>query len=164
MSKHRRALVAGLVLSLAAVLLFPGVLTAEEKKEMGGWEKDGPYNKLYKMSEFDQFKATIKEIIEVTPLPGMAPGVGLIITTDDGEEVQVHLGPTWFIRNLKFRPGDKVRIRGAWAEYKGKEFFMAAKIKMRGDESVELKVRLTKDGTPFWTMSATDLVEEKDDF
>jgi hypothetical protein len=38
---------------------------------------------------------------------------------------------------------------------------MASKIK-KGDYFV-LKVRLTKDGTPFWTMSPEQLAKEKQD-
>ena len=57
------------------------------------------------------------------------------------------------------KKGDSLKIRGSWAEVEDKFVFMASKIK-KGDY-FELKVRLTKDGTPFWTMSPEELEREK---
>ena len=55
--------------------------------------------------------------------------------------------------------GDRIKIRGVWAEINGKDVFLAAEIK-KGNFFV-LKVRLTKDGTPFWSMSKEELALEK---
>ena len=52
-----------------------------------------------------------------------------------------------------------MKVKGVWAEIDGKEVFMASKVK-RGDY-YEYKVRLTKDGTPFWTMSPEELARER---
>ncbi len=53
----------------------------------------------------------------------------------------------------------KTKIKGVWAVIDDKDVFMAAKAK-QGDD-FEFKVRLTKDGTPFWTMSAEEITREK---
>jgi len=58
------------------------------------------------------------------------------------------------------RKGDELKIRGAWAEVGGKDVFLAAKIKK--GEHFNLKVRLTKDGTPFWTMTPEQQAQEKE--
>jgi hypothetical protein len=92
----------------------------------------------------------------------MSPGVALLVKDSEGEVITVHVGPTWFVRQIKFRNGDRVRIRGAWAEINGQEVFMASKIK-RASDDLTLKVRLTKDGTPFWTMSEAELAKERAD-
>ena len=46
-----------------------------------------------------------------------------------------------------------------WAEINGKDVFIASKIKKDPDIEI-IKVRLTKDGTPFWTMTSEQLAME----
>ncbi len=143
-----------LLLALAASV----VLAAP--RDMGGWGKDGAYNRLYHASELDKLKGTILRITEVVPMKGMSPGVAIIIKDRDGERVMVHVGPKWFLGDsIGLSRGDRVKVKGAWAEIDGKDVFMASKIK-KGDY-FELKVRLTKDGTPFWTMSPEQLARER---
>jgi len=73
----------------------------------------------------------------------------------------VHLCPTWFAKpaDIGVKPGDAVTLRGSWAEIDGKDVFLASKVKK--GESQEFKVRLTKDGTPFWTMTPEQLAKER---
>ncbi|GBC63812.1 hypothetical protein DENIS_4810 [Desulfonema ishimotonii] len=160
MKKSRKYM---LVLSLAIIglLMCSASGYAGEKKEMGGWELDGDYNKHYKNSERDRLKGYAEGIEEVIPLPGMSPGVALLVKDSDGEKVTVHLGPKWFVDpdGIGVRKGDKVKIKGVWAEIGGKEVFMAAKVKK--GEFEEYKVRRTKDGFPFWAMSKEELEKER---
>ena len=152
----------GRLLSLSIVvtvsLLFvPGM---SYSKDMGGWEKEGAYNKLYKASELDKLKCRVKKVTEVVPLKGMSPGIALIADDGDGEEFIVHVGPKWYLGDSTgISRGDKLKIRGSWAEIDGEDVFIASKIK-KGD-FFELKVRLTKDGTPFWTMTPEELAKEQ---
>ena len=44
----------------------------------------------------------------------------------------------------------------------GKDIFMASKVKKDPDTDI-IKVRLTKDGTPFWTMTSQQLAKEMND-
>ncbi len=128
---------------------------------MGGWEKGGAYDRLYNPQELDKIKGTVVKIQEVTPLEGMSPGVALTVEDKDGTKALVHLGPRWFIdpKTMGIQVGDTVKITGCWADIKGQEVFMASKVK-KGDQ-FEFKVRLTKDGTPFWTMSPEELAKER---
>ena len=129
-------------------------------KDMGGWEEDGAYNKLYKASELDKLKCKVKKVTEVVPMKGMSPGIALIADDGDGEEFLVHIGPKWYLgESTGITRGDKLKIRGSWAEIDGEDVFMASKIK-KGDY-FELKVRLTKNGKPFWTMSPEELAKEQ---
>ncbi len=146
----------GLMASTAAVAAGP-------PKEMGGWEPGSPYNKLYKAAELDSFKAEVVKVMEVVPMAGMLPGVVLRVKEPGGEAVDVQVCPSWYIEpgNVGLKRGDKVKIRGVWAEIDGRDVFMASKIK-KGDYFV-LKVRLTKDGTPFWAMPPEQLAKEKQD-
>ena len=128
---------------------------------MGGWEKDSAYNQRYNAAEMDQIRGVVESIEEITPLPGMKPGIGLIVRESKSDTIAVHLCPSWFAQagEIGLRRGDKVKIKGVWAEIDGRDVFMASKIK-KGDY-FEFKVRLTKDGTPFWTMTPEELAKEK---
>lgn len=152
--KHSWAVFLLLIISLSAVFA-PILLSAN----MQGWEEDGAYNKLYKSSELDKFKCTIKKIVEVVPMDGMSSAVALIVDEGDGEEVVIHVGPKWFLGDTALKRGDRIKVRGAWAEIDGEEVFLAAKIK-KGD-FFELKVRLTKNGKPFWAMTPEELAKEQ---
>ena len=128
---------------------------------MGGWEIDSPYNKLYDASEMDSFKGNIVDIKEVTPMPGMSPGVAVVVAESQMEKTLVHVCPIWFagVRDIGVKQGDRVKVKGVWAEINGRDVFMASKIK-KGDD-FEFKVRLTKNGKPFWTMSKEELEKER---
>jgi len=155
-----------LVIWGAALLMGLGtfqalMVKAEEKQDMGGWEIDSPYNRHYNIHEMDEFKGKVIKIMELEPMEGMSPAVAMIIRDSDGEEVLVHVGPRWFVnpKTMGIRANDPVKIRGAWAEINDREIFMASKIKKRNTE-IFYKIRLTKDGTPFWTMTPEQLAQE----
>jgi hypothetical protein len=151
-----------IIMSFVAMGVSTGA--ADTKRDMGGWEKDSAYNKLYDYTEMDSFKGWVVKIKEVTPMPDMSPGVAVEVSeTKDlkSEPIVVHLCPKWFAdgKTLGVRRGDRVKVKGVWAEIDGEDVFMASKIK-KGDY-YEFKCRLTKDGTPFWTMSPEQLEKER---
>lgn len=162
---ENRFKIPALILVLFMGLFFQGatVSCAEEKPDITGWEKDSPYNQHYNLSEYDKFKGTVEDIKECVPLPGMAPGILVVVRDADEELVNVHLGPKSFVdvNTIGLKKGDEVKVKGVWAEIGEQDVFMASKIKK--GEYVELKVRLTKDGTPFWTMTPEQLAQEKED-
>jgi hypothetical protein len=129
---------------------------------VAGWEKGGAYDKLFDVSESDSFKGKVLEILELVPLPGMAPGVGLIIEDKkDKRKETVHLGPKSAVdlSGIGLKEGDQVKVVGAWAEIDGKDVIIAIKIKKA--EDVELKVRRTKDGFPYWSMTPEEVANER---
>ena len=144
------------------VLCEVGVVMSQDQPDLAGWGKDSEYNKYYQASEFDEFKGTVDEVMEVKPLPGMAPGVGLKVKDQDGDMVTVQVGPKSFVKvdSIGLKKGDRVKVKGSWAQIGGKEIFIASKVKK--GENVELKVRRTKDGMPFWVMSPEELAKEKE--
>jgi hypothetical protein len=147
-------------LILAASMMGINGASAEDEPDMGGWGIEDPYNKLYDVKEIEKIRAWVKKIKTVVPLPGMSPGVALDVYEGD-EEFEVHIAPVWFLKPSEagVKPGDRIKIKGAWAVISGKDVFMASKIK-RGDYW-ELKVRLTKNGKPFWTMTPAELARER---
>ena len=146
------------------IWLSTAVAGAGSAKNMGGWEPGGAYDSHYDATELDYFRANIVKVKTKEPMPGMSPGIVLDVRESKDEEViQVHVCPIWYmdVKGLGLRRGDRVKIKGVWAEINGNDVFMASKIK-RGDHFV-LKVRLTSDGTPFWSMSPERLAKEKAD-
>jgi hypothetical protein len=146
------------------IVLGFGIAVAGQKSDMGGWEIGSEYNKLYDYTEMDSLKGWIVKIKEVVPMPGMSPGVAVEISeTKDlrSEAIVVHLCPTWFAEggSIGVKRGDRVKVKGVWAEINDEDIFIASKIK-KGDY-FEFKCRLSKDGTPFWTLSPEDLEKER---
>lgn len=162
MVHYFKAVIVGLMVVMGLGLSIPGSVQGEDKRDMGGWEIDGPYNKLYDPAEFESFKGVVVKIKEMAPMPGMSPGVVLWVRERREEDVyRVDLCPVWFkkLRATGIRKGEKVHVKGVFVEINGEDVFMASKIKKGADW--EFKVRLTKDGTPFWTMSPEQLAKER---
>jgi hypothetical protein len=133
---------------------------AGEKKDMQGWEIDSPYNKLYDVREFEKIRAWVVRVKEVIPMPGMSPATALDVR--EGAYVyEVQLCPTWYRKpsEIRLKKNERIKIKGAWAEINGRDVFMASKIKKDPNTEI-IKVRLTKDGTPFWTMTSEQLAME----
>ncbi len=146
-----------------AIVLFTFVVSSQaaDKNGMKGWESGSAYNKLYDPKERDTLKGKVVKFKKVTPLPGMAPGTALVVEEGKDDKTLVHLCPRSYAtaKETGIKRGDKVKIKGSWVEIDDEFIFIAAKVK-KGD-SFSFKVRLTSDGTPFWTMSPEQLAKEK---
>lgn len=151
------------VFILLACLAAPQVLSAAGG--LDGWEADSDYQKLVNTQEFDQFDATINRIIQVTPKDGMAEGMGFLITMrGDSEEITAHFGPAAFVkpRIRELRPGMMVKVYGFWADLDGEEIFILTKAKIDKDgDARQIKVRRTKDGYPWWSLTPEELAKEE---
>lgn len=150
------------IIFLMCVFIISGVysIQAGDSKDMGGWGMNDPYNKLYNAADVERIKVVVTEVKEVIAMPGMSPGVALVVKEgSEGEEIIVHLCPVWYKKasQIGIRKGEKIDLRGYFAEINGEEVIMAAKIKRKGKT---FKVRLTSDGTPFWTLSPAALQKE----
>ena len=148
----------------ALVLIFAAFglsnLQAEDQPDMKGWESDSPYNQLYDIREYEKIRAWVVRVKEVVPMPGMSPATALDVR--EGSDVfEVHLCPTWYRKpsEIRLKKNERIKLKGVWAEVNGKDIFMASKIKKDPDTDI-IKVRLTKDGTPFWTMTSEQIAME----
>ena len=133
---------------------------AGEQSRLSGWGIDDAYQKHYNVDKFESFKGRVLKVKEVVPMEGMSAAVALEVRKND-HIIEVQICPTWFVQpeEIGIKKGDRVKIRGVPATINGKKIFMASKIK-KGD-FFHLKVRLTKDGKPFWTMTAEELFEDQ---
>ena len=146
-----------ILLSLVVSLSY---VQAEEKRDMKGWGIDDPYNKLYDVREFEKIRCYVVRVKEVVPMPGMSPATALVVR-EGAYEYEVHLCPTWYRKpsEIRLKKNERIKLKGVWAEINGKDVFMASKVKKDPDTEI-IKVRLTKDGTPFWTMTPERLAME----
>ncbi len=148
------------MLTLAIICVSSSVpLSAGE--DYTGWELYSEYNELYNPKERDSIKGDIVKFITVTPMKGMVPGTAFILDEGGGDHVVVHLCPESYAsgRETGLRRGDWVKVKGVWADVGDETVFIAAKV--RKDNEYAFKVRLTSDGTPFWSMSPEQLAKEK---
>ncbi len=147
-------------LILLSLVVAVSYVQAEEKRDMKGWGIDDPYNKLYDVREYEKVRCYVVRVKEVIPMPGMSPATALEVR--EGAYVwEVHLCPTWYRKpsEIRLKKNERIKLKGVWAEINGKDVFMASKVKKDPDTEI-IKVRLTKDGTPFWTMTPERLAME----
>jgi hypothetical protein len=149
-----------MALMLLSVAVGVCYVQAEEQRDMQGWGIDDPYNKLYDVREFEKIRVWVIRVKEVIPMPGMSPATALDVR-EGSNEFEVHLCPTWYRKpsEIMVKKNDRVKLKGVWAEINDRDIFMASKIKKDPDFEI-VKVRLTKDGTPFWTMTPEQLAIE----
>ncbi|SDO81108.1 hypothetical protein [Desulforhopalus singaporensis] len=145
---------------LFLLLITPPAIKAAEQSNYKGWERESEYNQMYDYKERDSLKGSITKFKKIVPLPGMAPGTAFIIKEGD-DEILVHLCPWEFAspKQSGIQTGVKTKVKGSWAVIDDQDVFIAAKVKQ--GEHFEFKVRLTRDGTPFWTMSPEELAREQ---
>jgi hypothetical protein len=160
MNIHWRHLLFGLTLALTITVFGLVIAYSDGNGGLEGWEKNSGYNNLYDLAQKDRIKGVVVDVTKLIPLPGMAPGVGLLVQSPQDGSVTVHLGPRSFINvntiwNLK---GAQVKVRGVWAEIKNEKVFIAYKLK---SDKLAIKLRRTRDGTPLWTMSPQELAKER---
>ncbi|MGD8382166.1 MAG: hypothetical protein PVJ11_08480 [Syntrophobacterales bacterium] len=160
MNIHWKHLAFGLTLALVITVFGLILAHSDGKQGIEGWEKDSDYNNLYDLAQKDRIKGVVVDVTKLTPLPGMAPGVGLLVQSAEDGSVTVHLGPRSFINvnNIWDLKGARVKVRGVWAQLAGENVFMAYKVK---SGKRVLKVRRTRDGTPHWTMTPEVLAKER---
>jgi hypothetical protein len=152
-------------LKIIVILIFAAnfmVANAEDvdPKLMKGWEAGSEYNRHYDVREFEKIRCWFLRAKEVVPMPGMSPAT-VVEVLEGADIIEVHLCPTWYRKpsEIMLKKNERIKIKGVWAEINGKDVFMASKIKKDPNFDI-IKVRLSKDGTPFWTMTPEQVAWE----
>ena len=150
-----------MVLIALSFMVGTSWVQADEQRDMQGWGVDDPYNKYYDVREYVKVRAWVVRVKEIVPMPGMSPATALDVR-EGSDEFEVHICPTWYRKpsEIRLQKNARIKLRGVWAEINGKDVFIASKIKKDPDIDI-IKVRLTKDGTPFWTMTPEQLAKEE---
>jgi len=161
MIKLSRRIIYLMVLIALSFMVGTSWVQADEQRDMQGWGVDDPYNKLYDVREYEKIRAWVVRVKEIVPMPGMSPATALDVR-EGSDEFEVHICPTWYRKpsEIRLQKNARIKLRGVWAEINGKDVFIASKIKKDPDIDI-IKVRLSKDGTPFWTMTPEQLAKEE---
>ncbi|WP_029893820.1 hypothetical protein [Desulfohalovibrio reitneri] len=148
-------------LAFFLVLLLAGLAAAQGQVSIRGWEEGSRYNRYYDPERYESLKGELVEFFDVKPLDGMTTGLGVVMDTREGERITIHLGPKGFLDFVPvgFKPGDRIKVKGAFAEIDGRRVFMAAKIRLK--ELFEVKMRSSETGRPYWGLSEAELVKEE---
>ena len=83
------------LLALLSLATFPAPCTGADSAQSGditGWEENSEYNKHYDLKTFDKTKGILQEIIDITPLPGMAPGIGVNMVLRESDNAKDDIG------------------------------------------------------------------------
>jgi len=114
-----------------------------------GWGVDTPYGRLYDPTKEETISGQVVTIDTSAPLPGMAPGMQMLVQTDDGKNTRVQVGPVWYLerQNLDMKENTRVQVTGARAEIEEQPVLIAREVQFDGHV---VTVRDTQ-GMPIWS-------------
>ena len=115
----------------------------------GGWGVDTPYGRLYDPAREQTISGQVVRLETSAPLPGMAPGLQMLVQTDDGKSTQVQVGPVWYLehQDLDLKEHTRVQVTGAQAEIDGQPVLLARAVQFDG-QVVTLR---DAQGMPMWS-------------
>jgi hypothetical protein len=126
-----------------------GAYTSYDKQGSGGWGTETPYGRLYNPANEQTISGQIVRIETGAPLPGMAPGMQLLVQTDDAKSIHVHIGPEWYLKrqDMELPEHTSVQVTGAVAEVEGQPVLLAREVQFNGH------VLMLRDaqGMPMWS-------------
>jgi hypothetical protein len=113
-----------------------------------GWGPGSRYGRMYNPATAKTITGKVTKVEQASPMRRMGQGLVIVVQTSDGTEVPVHLGPAWYMEQLKLAPkvGDEVSVSGSMVELQGRQVMLASAITWH-DERIELR---TASGQPLW--------------
>jgi hypothetical protein len=118
-------------------------------ESVGGWGADTPYGRLYDPAKEETISGQVVSIDTSAPLPGMAPGMQMLVQADDGKSTRVQVGPAWYMerQELSVKENTRVQVTGARAEIEGQQVLMAREVQFDG----QLIMLRDAQGMPMWS-------------
>src|SRR5215510_10105331 len=115
----------------------------------GGWGVDTPYGRLYDPAKEQTISGQVVSMETNAPMPGMAPGMQMLVQTDDGKSTRVQVGPAWYLerQDLEVKENTYVQVTGARAEIEGQPVLMAREVQFDG----QLVTLRDAQGMPMWS-------------
>ena len=115
----------------------------------GGWGVDTPYGRLYDPAKEQTISGQVVSIETSAPMPGMAPGMQMLVQTDDGKSTRVQVGPAWYLerQDLDMKENTHVQVTGARAEIDGQPVLMAREVQFDG----QVLTLRDAQGMPMWS-------------
>ena len=93
-------------------------------------------------------RGTVDSVAVVPARGGRAGGMHLAVKTD-GQTMDVHLGPTWFLQRegIELAKADAIEVTGSVVDSEGATFLIARELK-KGPKAVRLR---DEQGVPAWS-------------
>jgi len=115
----------------------------------GGWGLDTPYGRLYDPANEQTISGQVGSLETSAPMPGMAPGMQMLVQTDEGKSTRVQIGPVWYLehQDLDVKENTRVQVTGARAEIDGQPVLMAREVRFDG-HIITLR---DAQGMPMWS-------------
>jgi len=115
----------------------------------GGWGVDTPYGRLYDPAKEQTISGQVVSLETSAPMPGMTPGMQMLVQTDDGKSTRVQVGPAWYLerQDLDLKENTRVQVTGARAEIEGQPVLMAREVQFDG-QVITLR---DAQGMPLWS-------------
>jgi hypothetical protein len=115
----------------------------------GGWGADTPYGRLYDPAKEQTISGQVLSLETSAPMPGMAPGMQMLVQTDDGKSTRVQVGPVWYLerQDLDIKENTRVQVTGARAEIDGQPVLMAREVQFDG----QVLTLRDAQGMPTWS-------------
>lgn len=145
-----------LVLNVSPQMLQPASAYEKGKEPVpagelrgGGWGVDTPYGRRYDLAKEQTISGQIVSIETSAPMPGMAPGMQMLVQADDGKSTRVQVGPAWYLerQDLDVKENTRVQVTGARAEIEGQPVLMAREVQFDG----QLVTLRDAQGMPMWS-------------
>jgi hypothetical protein len=113
--------------------------------------RQGGYGRLYDTSTVETIHGKTVRVEHVASRTGRSEGVHVILSTEGGGTIPVHLGPAWFVDNqeLIVQPGDALAVTGSRVTLDGAPALIARTI-VKGEDELVLR---DEAGFPAWSAS-----------
>ena len=112
----------------------------------GNWHRGNYHHRMYGTHSVETIVGTVIRVNNISHRNSFG-GLHLIVKTAK-EDMDVHLGPNWYIRNqnIQINQQDKIKVRGWKTTIAGKPAIIAAEI-TKGNQVLSLR---NPDGSPLW--------------
>src|SRR5262245_47987819 len=100
----------------------------------GGWGVGASYSRLYDPAKEQTISGQVVSIETGAPMPGMTPGMQMLVQTEEGKDTRVQVGPVWYLerQDLDLQENTRVQVTGARTEIDGQPVLMAREVQFDG--------------------------------
>lgn len=132
-------------ITLALVLAFSSTILFAQPRGRG-WGAGAP--RMYDTTTVQTVTGTIVSVERLNADRPTGGGVHLTLQTSSAPALDVALGPSWYIDELKttFEKGDRINVKGSLVKIEGSDVLIAAEV-TKGAETVVLR---DVNGVPAW--------------
>jgi sporulation protein YlmC with PRC-barrel domain len=115
----------------------------------GGWGAETPYAQLYDPTREQTISGQVTSLETAPPLPGMAPGMQMLIQAEDGKAIRVHTGPAWYLERQDgmLQENTRVQVTGVLTEVEGQPVLLAREVRFNG----QVLTLRDAQGLPMWS-------------